>query len=361
MHESRLAEEIAAELQIALPKTVFQMTKKLKYLKKVHNIFQNAGMVRVLKYKNNEPIKVMGISTHYASIPAFGGIIYGVSALGVGMVLDNKKVIDSWRISRVEIKDMDFISYHNRLKWIAYHKLYEILEEVMDADNRPELILTDMPLIISRREMSIAKDDEVESEWNAITEKMNSFWKKYESELYPRNPLGIKIAGMGRGTSAIFNALKEAGIIATPDPISEELIEFLHTDWNKIRKIGQYRVLFQILKEKNRTIAFLYDYIGLDPRSQPDALIKNIGVMGFYLQAHNNTKIWQLEFPGSSLSWNSEKLDALGSDIINITLFDNKNALPLPLWYANQSVQFSKEFLNFYKKAVLKDLKEKYV
>ena len=60
-------------------------------------------------------------------------------------------------------------------------------------------------------------------------------------------------------------------------------------------------------------------------------------------------------------------LDALAGDLLALTYFDSRNAVPLPLWYAQSGVEIVKKkvrgrgILEFYKAETLRAMREEQV
>ena len=75
-----------------------------------------------------------------------------------------------------------------------------------------------------------------------------------------------------------------------------------------------------------------------------------------------------METLGSAAHWREcggeDEIDALASDLISLTYFDVRQAVPLPLWYAQQSVQIIKKtqggqgLLEFYKREALRAMQQ---
>ena len=95
----------------------------------------------------------------------------------------------------------------------------------------------------------------------------------------------------------------------------------------------------------------------MDPRWQPSAL-HSVGILGMFLRARQQTEIWHIQVPGHKTQWSTEALDRLAYDMIQATLYDDRNSLPLPLWFAKKNVRFPKELLMAYREGIEKELKQ---
>ena len=74
--------------------------------------------------------------------------------------------------------------------------------------------------------------------------------------------------------------------------------------------------------------------------------VANHGLIGFHIQVGIRTSIWKMETVGAAGQWDSESLDKLASMTAYLTLNDNPNMTPLPLWYAEQLVKMPREVLS---------------
>ena len=89
--------------------------------------------------------------------------------------------------------------------------------------------------------------------------------------------------------------------------------------------------------------------------------VANHGLIGFHIQVGIRTSIWKIETVGAPGQWDSESLDKLASMTAYLTLNDNPNMTPLPLWYAEQLVKMPREVLSNYLRSTLGMLKDRAV
>jgi hypothetical protein len=355
---STLADEIAAEIEIGLPDAAQRTALRLKKLGGLVNGLKDAGLVKKINIDphDSSPLEIVGLSTTATTQTAFGGLLYGVSALSYGLKISQSDILDSWQASRVNVGDIDYSGIEERIRWKQFSLAYTILKNLLD-ENRIQLILLDLPLFISRREEATIFDDvNINAEWRDLEEQVNTFWKENLNRLFPFNPKGKLIASLRpHSVSSLFSAFYN-NRNTSPDDISSELFELLQKEQKSINQLGQSRIMERILTSNTRSVAYSYEDLDLDPRWQPQEL-HQAGILGLFMRAHNNTDIWHIQIPGHKSLWPSEAIDFLTQRLIRSTLYDNSNAVPLPLWYAQKMVRFPKELLVAYREQITKELK----
>jgi hypothetical protein len=357
MDFSTLADEVAAEIELGLAGSAQRSALRLQCLSDVAKHLSQKGLQRQLYLDplDVSQLDIAGISTASASIPAFGGLLYGVSALAQGLRLSQNVILDSWQISRVKVDDLDYYGKDERMRWQQFRLVYEILEFLIQ-EKRVRTILIDLPLFISRREEATISDDAmIAEEWEEVEKQVNAFWRSHLEELFPLNPKGIIIASLrSHSATSLFSAFKKNSN-TTPDQDGIELSTYIRTEWESIQQLGQSRLLDRVLVPASRSLAYSYEDLDLDPRWQPQEL-HQVGILGFFIHVYPKTKIWHIQVPGHRSQWSSQDLDQLGKDLIRATLYDDASALPLPLWLAKKYVRFPKELLSAYQEVIQEEL-----
>lgn len=357
MSDNPLSKEMAAAIQIRLPKTALRLADKIRYVDDRCEVLRQGGLVRSLPHHARGALRVAGVATARRSMPAFGGILYGVLAVSQTMGLDGEHVNQMRWNTRVQIDDMDWLSYQQRLRWREYGVMYDLLTALLDQEPGLELILVNIPLLITPREIAVGTDDEqIQQEWEELRAKMSAFWTQYQGRLYPRGGSGPALVSIShRPATAIMTALHQGGSNASPDVLSDDLLALIEHEWLEIRQIGSSRFLTRLMEPQTRSAAFLYSFLGVDPRCEPEPL-RRTGLTGMYLRVGARAPVWQLEFVGGYYDWTPATLDELAGDIARATLFDHTRSLPLPLWYALQAARFPKGYLEFYRRAALAEM-----
>jgi hypothetical protein len=355
---STLIDEIAAEIELGLPDAAQRTAVRLKKLELLVKDLKDIGLVKKINIDphDSSTLEIVGLSTAASTQAAYGGLLYGISALSYGLKISQSDILDSWQTSRVKVGDIDYSGIEERIRWKQFSLAYTILKILLN-ENRNQLILLDLPLFISRREEATIFDDvNINAEWRDLEEQVNTFWKENLNRVFPFNPKGKLIASLRpHAVSSLFAALYN-NRNTSPDNISPELFELLQKEQKSINQLGQSRIVERILTSNTRSIAYSYEDLDLDPRWQPQEL-HQAGILGLFMRAHNNTDIWHIQIPGHKSLWPCEAIDFLSQLLIRATLYDNSNAVPLPLWYAQQMVKFPKELLFAYREQINKELK----
>ena len=359
MEQSTLVDEVAAEIELGLPATAMRVAERLHRLNEVAARLAHDGLVRKLTMDPHDSshLEVVGISTAHSSIPAFGGLLYGASALAHGLRIARTEVLDAWQISRVKVGDIDYFGKEDRMRWQQLMLVYEVLEALLE-ERQPQIILLDLPLFISRREeATVSEDAMIYAEWDALESQVNTFWAERLSQVYPFNPDGVIIASLrSHSATSLFAALLKNSN-TSPDPVSDGLALFIQQEWKILQQLGQSRLLDRVLSSSTRSVAYSYEDLDLDPRWQPEEL-HHVGILGLFLRARHQTGVWHIQVPGHRAQWSSETLDRLSVNLIRATLYDDASAIPLPLWYAQQLVRFPRELLVAYRERIEEKMKD---
>lgn len=356
--ESTLADEVAAEIELGLPQAARRAVQRLGRLNDVASRLASGGLVRKLPLDpfDSSHLEAVGVSTRTSMRPAFGGLLYGASALAFGLRMVRNDVLDAWQVSRVQVGDIDFYGKDERIRWKQLLLVYEILE-VLLAERQPQLILLDLPLFISRREEATVADDPMTAaEWGAIESRVNGFWRGNSGHVYPFVPHGTIVASLRpHSATSLFSALlSNPG--TSPDPLQDELLSFIRQNCAVLGQLGQARLLDRVLEPSTRSCAYSYEDLDLDPRWQPEEL-HHVGILGLFVRARHRTGVWHLQVPGHRTQWSPEALDCLGVNLVRATLFDDHLALPLPLWYASKFARFPDQLLTAYQQRIEEELK----
>jgi len=355
--DSSLADEIAAEIALGLAQTAQRAAIRLRELDDVATRLTREGLAQPLPVDpfDSSTLEMIGLATACTTIPAFGGLLFGVSGLGHGLRMRQADVLDAWQVSRVKVGDTDHFGRDEKLRWQQILLAYDILEALFQ-EGHPTTILLDLPLFISRREQATILDDGMlAAEWEQLESTVNRFWQDHLTAIYPFNPNGFRIISLrSHPASSLFAALL-SNPQTSPDPAGRNLAQLVSRDWSLLCQLGQSRLLERILGTASRSIAYSYEDLNLDPRWQPKEL-HHVGVLGFFLRARSRTSIWHVQVPGHRTQWSGEDLDRLGVNLVRATLYDDESALPLPLWYARQFVRVPKDLLIAYRQRIEEEL-----
>ncbi len=364
MKSIELAKEITACMSLRLPGTVGKIANKMRYIDAKAPRFAKGRIIRPIKEGAFDKIKAVGISSVNNHLQAFGGILYGAAALRHDVTIIGNKVVETFQDSRIDINDMNYLVNRQRLIWKEYLLVYTLLNELFAEPDLPDIILIDLPLLVARGEQSgQLENDDIAEEWSEVMERMTSFWERYLSRIYPENPEGPVASVSSRHFGAILNALREKGGEGSPENIETDTLEAVEQEWDRLREAGIVRILKGMLRAGKRTAAYYYDALGRDAlRAEPE-IAASYGLIGCHAQVGVKTPIWQIETLGNRENgvWRSKDIDRLCSMIAYLTLYDNPQAMPLPLWYARKLVKMPKSVLISYLKETLRLLRDQTV
>jgi hypothetical protein len=362
MKSIEIAQEITATMSLRLPGTVGKIANKMRYIDKKAPEFLTGGFIKPIPDMNFKNIKAIGIASISNNIQAFGGILYGSAALRHDVIISGNKVIDTFQDSRIDINDMNYFESKQRLVWKEYKLVYQLLNDLFQEKELPDLIILDLPLILKRTDQSNKLEiEEIKEEWDDVLEIINKFWKNNLSKVFPENPNGPIIISLSeKYFGAAVYGIKEKEKMSSPEEINAELISLIKNEWEQLKEVGILRTLKGLLRSGKRTVSYYYDSLGIDTRAEPK-IINNYGLVGLHLQVGVRTPIWQIETLGSREGelLNTQDIDRISSLVSYLTLYDNPKILPLPLWYAKRLVKMPRDILKTYYRETLRLLKEK--
>ena len=351
--ESRttLAAEVAAELELTLPQAAERLAEKLGHLKTLTTNLARLGLVRRIELAEEDAIThdIAGIAASASSLPAFGGLLFGTVVHTHRLTLAQRTILDANEQVRVYMGDLDFYESGQRLRWKQTQHLFEMLGELVHQPERPQVILLDQPILISRgQEGNRELIEEVQEEWIDMVDVVNTFWRDNLARCLPSVPNGIVIASvMTQNALPLFLALRNNPATSV-DEVDAALPTYIQTEWTRLRQAGMTRILDKLLPPQSRTIAFGFEDLNLDARWQPEEL-HHSGIQGFFLRAGPQAPIWQVQIAGHQRQWTSEHLDRLASKICRATLGSGAKAEPLPLWYARRLAAFPRGILEVFR------------
>jgi len=359
--KNAIAQEIQAEVQLTLPERIGRILERNRSVETIVNILREGGFSKSIPGSVPHEVKVMGIATAIRSIPAFSGVLYGITCLAILNRVSGKTVLSNEHMSRVETGDCDFLGLDDRLKWKAYINLYSLLIEILKRpeDSWPEVIFIDIPLFLTRSQMlqRLEDCDELQHEWEEMEHFIRSFWDSEGRKLYPFNPSGPKLVSvMPRVNGTLFRGLRESGSTILVDDLDNRAIQMISNEDTKLKQAGSGKIIERLLRPQERTIGFSLSSVLTDARTQPTRIFER-GVCSYLMRASSRTRVWMIEVVGGLEDWRENRLDTLGSLLVNTCLFNNEDALPLPLFTARKNVIFPKNVLEYMKQVVLESFK----
>lgn len=368
-----LYQEIASQIQLGLMGTVGKLSRQLRSIDRIAPRLKEGGIVRKVPVDREVKRQTVGLSVAHRKIGAFGGLLYGAAAVSHAMTTAGADIIHGGQDSRLDVGDMTLLESDRRLSWKTYALVYDLLEEIFAAEKLPDLILLDVPLVMGRAVYAQALEDEesdteLRREVAELRDRLEAFWEKHINRCFPFDPNGPKVVTLDRGRfGSLLRLLKSKSQDVTPDPIDGEVERLIREEWTQVLSVGIDRVLAGILNPDYRTAAFNREQDLRDKQAFPRAIIEK-GTIAFHYLTGLRGQPLQVETLGSAAHWREcggeEAIDALASDLISLTYFDVRQAVPLPLWYAQQSVQIIKKtqggqgLLEFYKREALRAMQQ---
>lgn len=337
--ETTISQSIVANIQLGLPATVSKLSAKMRFIDRVAPTLKDGGVIRNIELINPVTINATGIACSSRTSNAFGGILYVAGAVRQDILIKDGTIYKTRQESKVEVDEIDDLDSQKKLKFIDMINAYKLLTELMEQEEKPELVLLEVPLLLERADAPLDSRTDIVNIYNKCRKIILKFWDKYKDDVYPFNKNGIKIASIGnKKFGAVIFALSDENIKYIPDEIDKSIIAKMGDLMPKLQEVGIKRLMTGILVKRTRTAAFQYDGINKDSRLEPEEL-RDIGLMGMHIKAGNTTPPLLVEVLGTVKDWNTEMLDELASQIISLITFDQEKALPMPLWYAKYSLK----------------------
>lgn len=334
-----ISQSIVANIQLGLPATVSKLSAKMRFIDKIAPTLKDGGVIRNIELINPVTINASGIACSNRTSNAFGGILYVAGAVRQDILIKDGTIYKTRQESKVEVDEIDDLDSQKKLKFIDIINVYKLLTELMEEDEKPELVLLDVPLLLERADAPLEERTDIVNIYNKCRKTILKFWKKYKNNVYPFNKNGVKIASIGgKKFGAVVFALNDENIKYIPDPVDKGIIAKIEDLMPKLQEVGIKRLMTGILVKRTRTAAFQYDGINKDSRLEPEE-IRKIGLMGMHVKAGNTTPPLLVEVLGTVMDWDTDMLDELASQIISLIAFDQEKALPMPLWYAKYALK----------------------
>jgi hypothetical protein len=372
-NDNPLAQEITAQIQLGLMGTVGKLARQLRAIDRIAPQLKDGGIVRKVHVDRERRRRSVGLSVAHRRISAFGGLLYGAAAVAHHLTTAGADIIHGGQDSRLDVGDMTLLEADRRLSWKTYTLVYDLLEEIFAAEPLPDLILLDMPLIMGRRVYAQAladaeTDAELRREIRELRDRLEGFWQKEINRCFPFADDGPRVVTLDRGRfGSLLRLIEARGQDISPDPIDGEVERLIRDQWTQVLSVGIDRVLAGILNPDHRTAAFDREQDARDPEAFPRSIIEH-GTLAFHYLTGLRGRPVQVETLGSAANWHdrggAETIDQLASDLMALTYFDHRQAVPLPLWYAQQAVLVIKKrehgqgLLEFYKREALRAMQE---
>lgn len=336
-----VSQSIVANIQLGLPATVSKLSSKMRFIDKIAPGLKKSGVIRNIELITPLTIKASGIATTNRTSNAFGGILYVAGAVRQDILIKEGSIYKTRQESTVDVDEIDDLDSHKKLKFIDIINVYRLLEDLMEDDEKPELVLVDVPLLLEQQDVPLSGRKDLQKVYKECIDKIEGFWEKYKDKIYPFNDNGIKLASVGnKRFGAIIFALTQDKVKYVVDDIDRNIVLNMNNILPKLQEVGIKRLLTGILVKRTRTAAYEISRINEEERNrlEPQSVGK-YEMIGMHIKAGNTTPPTLVEVLGSKELWTTKMLDELASQIISLIAFDQQKAMPLPLWYAKYALK----------------------
>jgi hypothetical protein len=336
-----ISQSIVANIQLGLPATVSRLSSKMRFIDKIAPALKEGGVVRNIELLAPLTIKASGIAATNRTSNAFGGMLYVAGAVRQDILIDEGSIYKTRQESIVDVDEIDDLDNQKKLTFIDMINVYKLLADLMEDDEKPELVLVDVPLLLQQQDVPLSERKDLEKVYKQCVDTIEEFWNKHKEKIYPFNDNGIKIASVSnKRFGAVIFALTQDKIKYVVDDIDRNIIKNMNSIMPKLQEVGIKRLLTGILVKRTRTAAYEISRISEEERNrlQPQSVGK-YEMVGMHIKAGNTTPPMLVEVLGSKQVWTTEMLDELASQIISLIAFDQKKAMPLPLWYAKYALK----------------------
>ena len=358
-----VAQSLLAKVQLGLPGTVTKLSAKMRFIDRIAPLLRQGGVVLPVEVMQPLTLRVASIATAHKTTPAFGGVLYSAGALRQDIYIEDGSIYQTYQDSVVDIDETDDVDVTRKIKYIHIMQVYRMLEELIQDDEHPRLVIVDTPLVLERSDDPPDYQEELKQYYKKCLEVTESFWHTYKEYIYPFNPNGLYLASLNnRRLGAVFYGLASEKREFILDEIDNDVFGKLESSFERVKKVGMKKLLNGVLTNRSRTAAYEHNLIFGENKIKPE-ILQEIGLVAFHLRAGLRTLPYQVEVFGSKRTWEIERLDELASYIVSLITVDQPKALPLPLWYAKYALKpvGSGAILQYYKKQAREMIKNEEV
>jgi hypothetical protein len=352
-----LARNLAVITQLHLPGTAGRLAQQIRDLEAAAPAFAEAGLVCKV-------IRPVPLDVHAAGIASttptpervMGGFLYAAGAVRLDVIVDDNRVSTGTQDSVCEVDDIDFEDQRNRLKLIGIRQAYELADAAMRDGERRDLLLLDCPLLLSRSMVAPRGDAAHQAHRVAYEGAINaikSFWGTHRERLFPWNPTGTVVVGIGTGRYAAILRLATQdlrtsdgrGFVLPGEAIDPDALGQVGQMSRAIASIGQQRFLHGMLGPFTRTASYRLNV--QSPRMEPPDLADE-GVVGFHFKGAVGTSARFAHMVGPPERWTREALDRVAGLLMALSAVGGRQAIPLPLLLAARELRPLDGFLKHY-------------
>ncbi len=352
-----LVENLAAISQLNAPRSARRLAGQLRELEAAAKLFAAAGLVRKVQRPSPLDVRVAGIATASPPFkPFLSGYLYAAGAICQDVTIENNTVISGAQNSACSIGEMDYEGQHMRLALLAISQAYDLAEQALEDPIRRDVILMDIPLLLSRAMVVSCDGATNDAHWHAYLstqERVLRFWKENRDRLYPWNPEGPMVMGIGSGrygavlqmASQDLRTKSGRRFVLEGELKSEQALQELIDKERALLGIGGQRFVEGLLSPFTRSAAYRLNI--QSPRMEP-AILAEQGVVGFHYKGAAGTSTRFVHFLGGKHPWSTTELDQIAGLLMGMSAIGGRVADPLPLLLARRGLQPLAGFLEHF-------------
>lgn len=334
-----IAQSLLAKVQLGLPGTVVKISSKMRFIDSIAPLLRKGGVVKPVQLLRPLTIKAAGIATAYRTVTAFGGVLYCAGAVRQDIYVNEGSVYQTFQDSVVDVDEVDELDILRKMKFIQIMQTYRLLDELMQEQDRPKLVMADVPLVLEHTDQPAEGYEELQTYYKECLNIIEAFWDKHAKRIYPFSNDGIYLVSLNsKKFGAVFYGLTDEKQRFILDEISEETIKTVEQSFDKVKRVGLQKLLNGALPRNYRTAAYDYRMLTDQNRLHPVS-IRKLGLAAYHFRAGMQTKPCQVEFLGARDDWEINRLNDLASSIVSLYTIDQPKARPLPLWYAAHALK----------------------
>lgn len=334
-----LVQSLATRMQLGVLGTANTIAHSVRVGRGIAESLREGGVIRRVSLKAKEPVRLSAICTMGRRAEAYGGYLCLAVAMRRDVTVHAGQIAYGIEDSVCDLDVLPYGDVRQRIGLKQYAMLYRLLKRLVSEPVKPDILLVDRTLLLPK-EFANSDDVEVQKDYKDIARTASGFWNDIRELLYPQTPGGLVIAGfpqvkrLGEPLRSIANGRTDALI----DVINVAPIRSTLDRGRTLDEGAAARIMATLIWPEQRSAAFAYSGLGMDARTEPQVLHREIDIASFHYRAGLRTPPQQLEVAGGR-AWTAEGLDRLAAKLIEATPFDQPDAVPLPLWLARRQLQ----------------------
>jgi hypothetical protein len=354
-----LVQSLATRMQLSLLGTANTIAHSVRVSRGIAEALRKGGVIRRVSPKAKTPVRLSAVSAMGSRDEAYGGYLSLAVAVRRDVTIHAGQIAHGIEDSICDIDVLPYGDVRQRVGLKQYAMVYRLLKRIVNEPLKPDILLVDRTLLLPK-EFASSNDREVQQEYERLATTAGVFWNEVREQLCPWRTEGPVIVGfpqvkrMGEPLWSIANDRPDALI----DPVNTGSIRSSFRRERPLDEGAASRIMATVIWPEQRSAAFAYSGLDMDPRTEPQVLRHQLDIASFHYRSGMRTPPQQIEVVGGRI-WSSESLDRLAEQLIEATPFDQPDAMPLPLWLARRQFQAlqARKWLEQYQKEVFSILR----